>query len=275
MHSLIIRLFILSGLLLPTLASADTSVEFYNAGINHYFMTASPDEAVALDNKPEWGWTRTGKTFNVWLIQASAPSNASPVCRFFGLFSNGTVGSHFYTVDTDECAYVKNRLDWSWASGYEGYAFYAVKPTGGSCPSGTFPVYRVFNNGMGGAPNHRYMTSQTDVDTMVSQGWASEGIAMCALPALPTTAEMDVMESYAISSLSYLLKVPSSFRLVGSTSRQIYSDNISGSISFTFEAQNSFGVYLRNYAICSIGVSSSGVWRNEINLDNFTFCYIY
>ena len=156
---------------------ANVVVEFYNAGINHYFMTAYQDEAAALDNKPAWGWVRTGKTFNVWLIQASAPSGASPVCRFFGIFANGTVGSHFYTVDPNECAYVKSRTDWGW--GYEGDAFYAVKPTGGSCPGGTVPIYRVFNNGMGGAPNHRYMTSQADVDAMALQGWVSEGTAFC------------------------------------------------------------------------------------------------
>jgi len=155
-----------------------TAIEFYNAGIDHYFMTAYTDEATSLDNKPEWDWARTGKTFNVWLTQASAPSNASPVCRFYGVFSNGTVGSHFYTIDQDECAYVKSRLDWGW--GYEGDAFYAVKPTGGTCPAGTFPIYRAYNNGMGGAPNHRYMTSQTEVNTMVAQGWSNEDIVMCS-----------------------------------------------------------------------------------------------
>ena len=161
-----------------TPALATTSIEFYHSGIDHYFMTAYTDEATSLDNKPEWDWARTGKTFNVWLTQASAPSNASPVCRFYGVFSNGTVGSHFYTIDQDECAYVKSRLDWGW--GYEGDAFYAVKPTGGTCPAGTFPIYRAYNNGMGGAPNHRYMTSQTEVNTMVAQGWSNEDIVMCS-----------------------------------------------------------------------------------------------
>ena len=169
----------LSGTGIAT-TTTPSAVEFYNAGINHYFMTASPDEATFLDNKPSWGWARTGKTFNVWLTQASAPGSASPVCRFFGVFSNGTVGSHFYTADPGECAYVKSRLDWGW--GYENDAFYAVKPTGGSCPSGTSPVYRTYNNGMGGAPNHRYMTTQADVDTMVSKGWVSEGTVLCGAP---------------------------------------------------------------------------------------------
>jgi len=164
---------------LSSTSHGDWAIEFYNSGINHYFMTAYTDEATSLDNKPEWNWARTGKTFNVWLTQASALSNASPVCRFYGVFSNGTVGSHFYTVDATECAYVKSRLDWGW--NYEGDAFYAVKPTGDTCPSGTSPVYRAYNNGMGGAPNHRYMTSQTEVDAMVTQGWVSEGTAFCGV----------------------------------------------------------------------------------------------
>ena len=159
--------------------SGTTAVEFYHAGIDHYFMTAYADEATSLDNKPEWGWTRTGKTYNVWLTQTAAPSNASPVCRFFGVFANGTMGSHFYTVDATECAYIKGRLDWGW--GYEGDAFYAIKPTGGTCPSGTSPVYRAYNNGMGGAPNHRYMTTQAEVAAMVAQGWVSEGTAFCGV----------------------------------------------------------------------------------------------
>ena len=164
----------------PVISSGDVAVEFYNANIDHYFMTASADEAVALDSNSSWGWTRTGNTLNVWLSQASAPFNALPVCRFYGIFANGTVGSHFYTVDAAECADVKSRLDWGW--GYENDAYYAVQPAGGACPGGTSPIYRVYNNGMGGAPNHRYLMSQADVATMVSQGWGSEGTVLCGAP---------------------------------------------------------------------------------------------
>lgn len=161
-------------------ASGATAAEYYKADIDHYFMTAHSGEAIFLDNKPDWGWARTGKIFNIWLTQASAPGSASPVCRFFGTFANGAVGSHFYTVDPVECEYVKGRLDWGWS--YEGDAFYAVKPTDGACPDGTSPIYRVYNNGMGGAPNHRYMTNLSDVNAMVSRGWGSEGVAICGAP---------------------------------------------------------------------------------------------
>lgn len=160
-----------------TLPERVTATEYYNTALQHYFITASVAEAKAIDRGvvgPDW--IRTGYAFYAYPT-SGAPTDASPVCRFYGLFANGTMGSHFYTVNSDECEYVKGRLDWGW--GYEGDAFYAIKPTGGSCRSGTFPIYRAYNNYMGGAPNHRYMTSQTDINTMVAQGWAHEGVALC------------------------------------------------------------------------------------------------
>lgn len=36
-------------------------------------------------------------------------------------------------------------------------------------------VYRLFNNGQGGAPNHRYTTSLDTRASMISQGWVPEG----------------------------------------------------------------------------------------------------
>ncbi len=45
----------------------------------------------------------------------------------------------------------------------------------GGCPAGTIPVYRLFNNGMGGAPNHRFVTSLAEQQNMRNQGWTPEG----------------------------------------------------------------------------------------------------
>ncbi|MBK9607470.1 MAG: hypothetical protein IPO58_13990 [Betaproteobacteria bacterium] len=43
---------------------AGTVVEFYNTGLNHYFVTADPNEAAAIDNGAAGpGWGRTGLTF--------------------------------------------------------------------------------------------------------------------------------------------------------------------------------------------------------------------
>jgi hypothetical protein len=55
----------------------------------------------------------------------------------------------------------------------------------GACPAGTQPVYRLYNNGMGAAPNHRYTTSLATRAAMLAQGWVPEGygadaVIMCA-----------------------------------------------------------------------------------------------
>jgi hypothetical protein len=43
------------------------------------------------------------------------------------------------------------------------------------CPAGTIPLYRAYDNGMGGAPNHRYTTSLTILNQMIAAGWTFEG----------------------------------------------------------------------------------------------------
>jgi hypothetical protein len=46
--------------------------------------------------------------------------------------------------------------------------------------AGTTPLHRLYNNGQGGAPNHRYTTCTNLRDRMVAnEGWVSEGVAMC------------------------------------------------------------------------------------------------
>jgi hypothetical protein len=39
------------------------------------------------------------------------------------------------------------------------------------------PLYRAYNNGMSGAPNHRYTTDPAVLDAMIAQGWIMEGEA--------------------------------------------------------------------------------------------------
>ena len=45
------------------------------------------------------------------------------------------------------------------------------------CPIESRPLYRVYNNGLGGAPNHRYTIERRVLDEMVSKGWTMEGEA--------------------------------------------------------------------------------------------------
>ena len=61
----------------------------------------------------------------------------------------------------------------------------AVPDSAGNCAAGTQPVFRLYNNGQGGAPNHRYTTSLAVRSQMLAKGWVSEGlgdngVTMCA-----------------------------------------------------------------------------------------------
>jgi hypothetical protein len=63
--------------------------------------------------------------------------------------------------------------------------FNEMLPDGsGNCPAGTIPVYRLYNQGMGGAPNHRFVTSLAERQKMINKGYVAEGagigVGMCA-----------------------------------------------------------------------------------------------
>jgi hypothetical protein len=150
-------------------APTAVAVEYYYADWNFYFETAFPEEIAALDAGAFGGvWKRTGETFNVWPQPAGY---AVATCRFFST-AFAPRSSHFYTPFADECAAVKNEPAWQ----YEGIAFYIqLADDAGQCPAGTVPLYRAYNNGMGGAPNHRYTTSIATLDQMLAAGWAFEG----------------------------------------------------------------------------------------------------
>jgi hypothetical protein len=45
----------------------------------------------------------------------------------------------------------------------------------GACPAGTEPLYRLYNEGRGGAPNHRYTNSPQTFAAMTANGWSAEG----------------------------------------------------------------------------------------------------
>jgi hypothetical protein len=143
------------------------AVEYYHAAFDHYFVTYIPDEITKLDNGTFVGWQRTGETFNVY---ADVPAGSSPVCRFFST-AFGPKSSHFYTPDAPECATVKANPDWQ----FEAEVFSLPRPdANGVCAAGV-PVYRLYNNGQGGAPNHRYTTSLATRAVMLSKGWIGEG----------------------------------------------------------------------------------------------------
>jgi mono/diheme cytochrome c family protein len=150
-----------------SVVSAD-AIEYYHAAFDHYFITAIADEITKLDAGVFAGWARTGLKLKVY---PSATAGASTVCRFFST-SFAPKSSHFYTPSATECATVKTNPNWQ----YEGDVFYVTLAlANGTCPTGTVAIYRLYNNGQGGAPNHRYTTDATVRDTMVAHGWVIEG----------------------------------------------------------------------------------------------------
>jgi hypothetical protein len=147
------------------------TIEFHSAALDHYFITAFPEEAAALDAGVPPGWTRTGKSFKAW---KSGTGPGSEACRFFGTPGRGP-NSHFYTIDAAECDKVKANPDWT----FEALAFRAVAPLSTGCAAEYATVTRLYNNGMGGQANHRYLTDPADIDATVGLGWSVEGPVFC------------------------------------------------------------------------------------------------
>lgn len=165
-----------------------TVFEFFNATTQHYFMTASAEEANGIDmGDAGLGWERTGNAFKAWTL-TSTEAGAVEVCRFY----NPTANSHFFTADKVECSILQ-----SYESGhkqaygadvpfsgwiYEGMAFKIKLPTlAGSCPAGTDSIHRAYNNRHDqNDPNHRFSPWAEDIENLENAGWSSEGVAMCA-----------------------------------------------------------------------------------------------
>jgi hypothetical protein len=149
------------------------AVEYYYDVWNFYFMTSFAPEITALDGGAFGGaWKRTGETFKVW---PQATGSASATCRFFSI-AFAPRSSHFYTPFPSECALVQTDPALHAAWEFENIAFYIqLADANGFCPAGTIPLYRLYNDGMGGAPNHRYTTSVTVFNQMAAAGWRFEG----------------------------------------------------------------------------------------------------
>jgi hypothetical protein len=173
------RLAIASLALVTGTAAASTAVEYFHSGYGHYFVTAQPAEIAALDGGRSHGWARTGQSFEVLPLGEGGASN---VCRFWSGQTFAPKSSHFYTPFATECAPGKVGREW----GFEGEVF-AVRPpdAAGSCAWGTMPLYRVYNDGLGGAPNHRYTTSLAIRSEMLAQGWIAEGVGIGVVGCVP------------------------------------------------------------------------------------------
>ena len=56
---------------------------------------------------------------------------------------------------------------------------------GGLCAPGTVPLFRLFNDGKSGAPNHRYTTSLGIRSEMTARGWVPEGAGAGVMGCVP------------------------------------------------------------------------------------------
>jgi Repeat of unknown function (DUF5648) len=74
-----------------------------------------------------------------------------------------------------QCTTVKANSDWQFEA--EVFAM-KVPAVNGDCPSGSIRLYRLYNNGQTGAPNHRYTTDEAERTQMIIQGFVAEGFGV-------------------------------------------------------------------------------------------------
>ncbi len=157
-------------------------IEYYRSDLDHYFITADPDEASWIDANLGGIFERTGLYFYAWLDPSKAPPDAQSVCRFYAN-ADTLINSHYYSANFDECLAVL--LNWPGVWQLEtASAFYVQVPDAdGRCPSNTLPVYRFFNNRQDA--NHRYSVDLSVRRGMNNRAWVAEGsgpsaVAFCS-----------------------------------------------------------------------------------------------
>ena len=176
-------------------------VDFYNAALDHYFISPLAPDIEALDSGRLPGWARTGRTFGAWPSEFASPSFGSPVCRFYIPPAKGD--SHFFSASPAECADVAQRIGTD--PNYAGFvqesstAFYMglPDPVSGACPVDTIPVYRLWNGRADS--NHLYTIVRAVRDAAVTAGYVAEGygtdpVAMCA-PSIGSNSVVKVSDT--------------------------------------------------------------------------------
>jgi len=160
-----------------------TAFEYYNAALDHYFVTDLAPDIEALDSGRIAGWARTGKSFKVWPISMGFLND---VCRYYIPPEHGN--SHFFSASKAECATIASRIGVD--PNYSGYvletpeAFAVALPdASGACPSNWTAVYRLWNNRADS--NHRYTIDPAIKSQMLARGYVAEGygadaVGMCS-----------------------------------------------------------------------------------------------
>ena len=163
----------------PTALSAGEVLveEFFNNGSRHYFLTASSADKDFIDRGSAGpGWVRSGFQFKAYTIPGPAElrvATQGPVCRFYAPVPN----AHFYSAETRECQLLRRLPGWS----DEGIAFWIARATQPGCAPGTLAVTRLSDSRWREyTSNHRYTTSNSQIEQMKIDGWFEEGVVMCA-----------------------------------------------------------------------------------------------
>jgi hypothetical protein len=162
-----------------------TVVEFFNAQLGHFFITADVAEIAALDHGTLRGWTRTGESFRVYSADAAATARIPTMCRLYGLPAAG-IDSHFFSSTSYECDEVVRRWPDFWVLETRSAFGAAIDPPASpdtTCGDGAVPLYRLYNNRPDA--NHRYTTSRATRDQMLARGWILEGPNWDFVPAVP------------------------------------------------------------------------------------------
>ena len=168
---------------LPT----DPVIEYYNATLDHYFMSASQPDLDALDSGRIPGWKRTGYAFDARITRyldefaSPPPFELVDVCRIYIPPVRGD--SHFFSASAPECAAALEKYPEFVLETTAAFLATLPEPETGACPERSYPVYRVWNGRFDS--NHRYTTSMEIRDRMVARGYVAEGygpdaVAMCA-----------------------------------------------------------------------------------------------
>ena len=148
-------------------AEPAVAVEYFNAALGRYLVTATPAEIASLDGGREGpGWVRSGGQFGAWLHPGDA-ANLVAVCRFYPAAS----GTRLHTPNSASCgaaADAEVRI-------YPAAAFYLAAQQGGACPGGTTPVYRAVDSA---GASHRFTVDYTAWRN--TPGFTLESTLLCA-----------------------------------------------------------------------------------------------
>ena len=173
-----------------------TVVEYYNAKLDHYFITASQPDLDALDSGRLPGWQRIGYAFRAFVTRNGSPGSADlqDVCRIYLPPSKGDC--HFFSASLAECTASLASHDDFVLETNSAFLARLPDPNTGACPWYHYDeelnlfhwlpqVFRLWNGKVDS--NHRYTVDRNVRSDMIAQGWVPEGygpegVAFCGGP---------------------------------------------------------------------------------------------